>query len=45
MHENVAGDGAQPALDALVPLLRQFVAVAREEHMTRAARALELAAA
>jgi DNA-binding transcriptional LysR family regulator len=40
MHENVAGDGAQPALDALVPLLRQFVAVAREEHMTRAAESL-----
>ena len=30
----------QPALDALVPLLRQFVAVAREEHMTRAAESL-----
>jgi len=40
MHEHVAGDGAQPALDALVPLLRQFVAVAREEHMTRAAESL-----
>jgi DNA-binding transcriptional LysR family regulator len=40
MHERVAGDGAQPALDALVPLLRQFVAVAREEHMTRAAESL-----
>ena len=40
MHEYVTGDGAQPALDALVPLLRQFVAVAREEHMTRAAESL-----
>ncbi|MDX6340921.1 MAG: hypothetical protein QOH87_1059, partial [Trebonia sp.] len=40
MHEGAAGDGAEAALDALVPLLRQFVAVAREEHMTRAAEAL-----
>lgn len=31
---------AEAALDALVPLLRQFVAVAREEHMTRAAELL-----
>jgi len=40
MHEPVTGDGAEAALDALVPLLRQFVAVAREEHMTRAAELL-----
>ena len=30
----------EAALDALVPLLRQFVAAAREEHMTRAAELL-----
>jgi len=48
MHEPVTGDGAVGstvdstgrALDALVPLLRQFVAVAREEHMTHAAELL-----
>ena len=40
MHEQAAGDGADAALDALVPLLRQFVAVGREEHMTRAAESL-----
>jgi DNA-binding transcriptional LysR family regulator len=31
---------AEAALDALVPRLRQFIAVAREEHLTRAAEAL-----
>ncbi|HET9079295.1 MAG TPA: LysR family transcriptional regulator [Trebonia sp.] len=36
MHE-LAADAA---LDALVPRLRQFVAVAREEHLTRAAESL-----
>ena len=40
MHEGQDGDRAGAALDALVPQLRQFVAVAREEHMTRAAEAL-----
>jgi len=41
MHEAGTGDDdAETALDALVPLLRQFVAVAREEHMTRAAELL-----
>jgi DNA-binding transcriptional LysR family regulator len=40
MHEEQGGDRAGAALDALVPLLRQFVAVAREEHMTRAAESL-----
>ena len=43
MHEGtgpVTADGAEAALDALVPLLRQFTAVAREEHMTRAAESL-----
>jgi DNA-binding transcriptional LysR family regulator len=40
MHEKAAGDGAEAALDALVPLLRQFVAVGREEHMTHAAESL-----
>src|SRR5882757_7397643 len=40
MHESPAGGRAEAALDALVPLLRQFVAVAREEHMTRAAELL-----
>ena len=38
MHES-AGD-AETALDALVPRLRQFVVVAREEHLTRAAELL-----
>jgi LysR family transcriptional regulator, transcription activator of glutamate synthase operon len=37
MHEAQAEDRVEAALDALVPLLRQFVAAAREEHMTRAA--------
>lgn len=37
MHE--AAD-AEAALDALVPRLRQFVVVAREEHLTRAAELL-----
>lgn len=36
MHEADAG----AALDALVPRLRQFAAVAREEHLTRAAESL-----
>jgi DNA-binding transcriptional LysR family regulator len=40
MHEPVTDGGVEAALDALVPLLRQFVAVAREEHMTRAAELL-----
>jgi len=40
MHEYVAENGTEAALDALVPLLRQFVAVGREEHMTRAAESL-----
>jgi DNA-binding transcriptional LysR family regulator len=34
------GDGSQAALDALVPRLRQFCVVAREEHLTRAAELL-----
>ena len=38
MHE--AGDDAEAALEALVPRLRQFVVVAREEHLTRAAELL-----
>ena len=38
MHESETG--ADAALDALVPRLRQFVAVAREEHLTRAAESL-----
>jgi hypothetical protein len=33
-------DRADAALDVLVPRLRQFIAVAREEHLTRAAEAL-----
>jgi DNA-binding transcriptional LysR family regulator len=33
-------DRAAAALDALVPRLRQFIAVARAEHLTRAAEAL-----
>ena len=40
MHEYSTDGGTDAALDALVPLLRQFVAVAREEHMTRAAESL-----
>ncbi len=40
MHESFAGDRTEAALDALVPQLRQFVAVARAEHMTRAAELL-----
>jgi DNA-binding transcriptional LysR family regulator len=36
----VLGGTADAALDALVPLLRQFVAVAQEEHITRAAELL-----
>jgi DNA-binding transcriptional LysR family regulator len=40
MHENAVGDSTEAALDALVPLLRQFVAAAREEHMTHAAELL-----
>ncbi|MGH3247373.1 MAG: LysR family transcriptional regulator [Trebonia sp.] len=40
MHEPASGGGVEAALDALVPLLRQFVAVAHEEHMTRAAESL-----
>jgi DNA-binding transcriptional LysR family regulator len=40
MHEALAEDRVEAALDALVPLLRQFVAAAREEHMTRAAELL-----
>ena len=38
MHE--AASSAEAALDALVPRLRQFVVVAREEHLTRAAELL-----
>src|ERR1700744_3159551 len=38
MHE--IADQAEAALDALVPRLRQFVVVAREEHLTRAAELL-----
>ena len=40
MHERAASGSAEAALDALVPLLRQFAAAAREEHMTRAAELL-----
>jgi DNA-binding transcriptional LysR family regulator len=40
MYEPVTGDGTEAALDALVPLLRQFAVAAREEHMTRAAELL-----
>jgi DNA-binding transcriptional LysR family regulator len=40
MHEPVTGDSTDAALAAFVPLLRQFVTVAREEHMTRAAELL-----
>jgi DNA-binding transcriptional LysR family regulator len=38
MHETA--DQAEAALDALVPRLRQFAVVAREEHLTRAAELL-----
>lgn len=38
MHE--AADDAEAALEALVPRLRRFVVVAREEHLTRAAELL-----
>ena len=38
MHE--AADETEAALEALVPRLRQFVVVAREEHLTRAAELL-----
>src|ERR1700744_1733537 len=38
MHE--IADQAEAALDALVPRLRQFAVVAREEHITRAAELL-----
>src|ERR1700744_6533312 len=38
MHE--IADQAEAALDALVPRLRQFAVVAREEHLTRAAELL-----
>src|SRR6185437_9466315 len=37
MHNRPPDDRVEAALDALVPLLRQFVAAGREEHMTRAA--------
>jgi DNA-binding transcriptional LysR family regulator len=37
---NEAGSDAAAELDALVPRLRQFVAVASEEHLTRAAESL-----
>ncbi len=40
MHEPAPDGSVDAALDALVPLLRQFVAAAREEHMTRAAELL-----
>ena len=40
MHEQGAEKRTDAALDALVPALRQFVVVAREEHMTRAAELL-----
>lgn len=40
MHEALPEDRVEAALDALVPLLRQFAAAAREEHMTRAAELL-----
>src|SRR5207237_9835075 len=35
-------DQAEAALDALVPRLRQFAAIAREEHLTRAAELLRV---
>jgi DNA-binding transcriptional LysR family regulator len=37
---NESDSGASAALDALVPRLRQFVVVAREQHLTRAAEIL-----
>ena len=40
LGEAVLGATADAALDALVPLLRQFAVVAREEHVTRAAELL-----
>ena len=40
MHDEQAEERTGAALDALVPQLRQFVAVAHEEHMTRAAELL-----
>ena len=40
MHNRPPDDRVEAALDALVPLLRQFVAAGREEHMTRAAELL-----
>lgn len=40
MHDGPPDDKVEAALDALVPLLRQFVAAGREEHMTRAAELL-----
>src|ERR1700742_5127331 len=40
MHDGLPEDRVEAALDALVPLLRQFVAAGREEHMTRAAELL-----
>jgi DNA-binding transcriptional LysR family regulator len=40
MHDWLPEDRVEAALDALVPLLRQFVAAGREEHMTRAAELL-----
>src|SRR5690242_16327253 len=40
MHDGLPEDRVGAALDALVPLLRQFVAAGREQHMTRAAELL-----
>jgi DNA-binding transcriptional LysR family regulator len=40
MHNRPPEDRVEAALDALVPLLRQFVAAGREEHMTHAAELL-----
>src|ERR1700753_1539877 len=40
MHDGWPDGRAEGGLGALVPLLRQFIAVAREEHMTRAAELL-----
>lgn len=40
MYDGPPEDRVEAALDALVPLLRQFVAAGREEHMTRAAELL-----
>src|ERR1700757_4349360 len=39
---NEPADQAEAALDALVPRLRQFAVVAREEHLTRAAELLRV---